>query len=274
VKSIFKKSPNREENTDDIAVVIGNKIYAHRDIPSVKYADNDATAVKKYLIDTMGFKDGNIIFYKNASKATLEMIFGTFSNHRGMLYNYVKPEKSDVFIYYSGHGAPDPITNKAYLVPTDCNPVLMDLSAYSLDILYSNLPKIEAKSMTIVLDACFSGGTHAGQFLVPNASPALMKISNPLITLNDITILASSENNQVSSWYPEKLHSMFTYFFLKAVTGDADFNKNKQITFQEIYDFVANRAEGVPYYAKRLHGGRIQTPTMHSAHKDAVFVKY
>ena len=64
---------------------------------------------------------------------------------------------------------------------------------------------------------------------------------------------------------------MTTYFFLTAVTGSANFN---QITYQEIYDFVADRAEGVPYYAKRLHGGRIQNPTMQAADKDAVFVKY
>jgi len=67
---------------------------------------------------------------------------------------------------------------------------------------------------------------------------------------------------------------MFTYFFFKAVIGDADFNNDKQITFQEIYNFVADRAEGVQYYSKRLHSGRMQTPTMHSANKDAVFVIY
>jgi len=80
--------------------------------------------------------------------------------------------------------------------------------------------------------------------------------------------------NEVSSWYPEKQHSMFTYFFLTAITGSADFNQDKKITYQEIYDFDADRAEGVPYYAKRLHGGRIQNPTMQAADKDAVFVKY
>ena len=67
---------------------------------------------------------------------------------------------------------------------------------------------------------------------------------------------------------------MFIYFFLTAVTGSADLNQDKQITYQEIYDFVADRAEGVPCYAKRLHGGRIQNPTMQAADKDAVFVKY
>jgi uncharacterized caspase-like protein len=222
----------------------------------------------------LGYKDGNIIFEPDVTKAELEMIFGTEKNHRGMLYNYIKPGKSDVFIYYSGHGSPDPQTNKAYLLPTDCNPVMMDLTAYPLDVLYGNLPKIEAKSVTIVLDACFSGGTNTGQFLVQNASPALIKINNPVTAQNNLTIFTSAKNNQVSSWYPEKQHSMFTYFFLTAVTGSADLNQDKQITYQETYDFVADRAEGVPCYAKRLHGGRIQNPTMQAADKDAVFVKY
>jgi hypothetical protein len=261
-------------NPDAIAVVIGNQNYTSKDIPPVKYANNDASAVKNYLIETLGYKDGNIIFESDTTKAKLEMIFGTEKNHRGMLYNYIKPERSDVFIYYSGHGSPDPQTNQAYLVPIDCNPVMMDLTAYPLDVLYGNLPKIEAKSVTVVLDACFSGGTNTGKFLVQNASPALIKINKPVIAQNNLTIFTSAKSNQVSSWYPEKQHSMFTYFFLTAVTGSADFNQDKQITYQEIYDFVADRAEGVPYYAKRLHGGRIQNPTMQAADKDAVFVKY
>jgi hypothetical protein len=36
---------------------------------------------------------------------------------------------------------------------------------------------------------------------------------------------------------------MLTYFSLKAVTGDADFNNDKQITFQEIYNLVADRGK-------------------------------
>ena len=274
IETTLPKSQNTENNSDAIAVVIGNQKYSHKDIPSVSYADNDASVVKKYLIDTLGYKDGNIIFHTNTTKATFEMIFGTKSNHRGMLFNYIKPNKSDVFIYYSGHGSPDPNTNKAYLVPTDCNPVMMDLTAYPLDILYGNLPKIEAKSVTVVIDACFSGGTNTGKWLVPNASPALLKVINPVTAQNNLTIFTSAANNQVSSWYPEKQHSLFTFFFLRAVMGDADLNQDKEITFQEIYNFVADRAEGVPYYAKRLHGGRIQTPTMYAANKDAVFVKY
>jgi len=51
---------------------------------------------------------------------------------------------------------------------------------------------------------------------------------------------------------------MLTYFSLKAVIGDADFNNDKQITFQEIYNLVADRAKGVPYYEKRQYRDRMQ----------------
>ncbi len=270
----LQRSQNAKKNRDSIAVVIGNQIYEHKDIPSVAYAQQDAAAIRQYLIDTLAYRDGNIIYAEDVSKTGLEKIFGTEKNHRGMLYNYIKPEKSDVFIYYSGHGAPDPVTNEAYLVPSDCDPVMMSLTAYPLNVLYGNLPKIEANNVIVVIDSCFSGGTNTGQWLVPNASPAMLRVKNPVSTREKVTIFTSAENNQVSSWYPEKQHSMFTYFFLKAVSGGADFDNDRRISFQEIYDFVADRSEGVPYYAKRLHGGRIQTPTMLAADKNAVFVSY
>jgi len=102
-ETTFIKSQNPEKNSDAIAVVVGNQTYSHKDIPSVKYAGNDALAMKKYLIDTLGYKDGNVIFESDTSKAGLEKIFGTERNHRGMLYNYIKPNKSDVFISTFGN---------------------------------------------------------------------------------------------------------------------------------------------------------------------------
>ena len=41
---------------------------------------------------------------------------------------------------------------------------------------------------------------------------------------------------------------MLTYFSLKAVIGGADFNNDKQITFQEIYNLVADRVKGTNIY--------------------------
>ena len=262
------------KNHDAIALIIGNSNYEHPDVPQVKFANHDAEIVKQYLIKTMGYKKGHILFETDIDKAKFETLFGIVGNHHGTLYDYVKPGKSDVFIYYSGHGAPDPNTNKGYFIPVNCNPSKVALNGYSLDIFYENLSKLDVKSLTVVIDACFSGGTSSGKLLIDSASPIGIAVKNPTITKKNTTIFTSSTGNQISSWYNDKKHGLFTYFFLKAIGGSADMNRDKKVTFQEIYDFISDKAEGVPYWAKRLHGGRIQTPTLQGKNKNKVLVRY
>ena len=260
-------------NPDAIALVIGNHNYDHPDVPAVKFAIHDAEMMKQYLIKTLGYKNGNIIFETDVTKSKFEALLGIAGNHRGTLYDYIKPSKSDVFIYYSGHGAPDPNNRKGYFAPVDCDPAKISLNGYSLDTFYENLSKLEAKSITVVIDACFSGGTSSGGMLIANASPVGIEIDNPTIAKKNTVILTSSKGNQISSWYNEKKHGLFTYFFLKAISGSADINRDNQVTFQEIYDFISDRAEGVPYFAKRLYGGRIQTPDIQGTNKNKVLVR-
>ena len=262
------------KNPDAIALVIGNGKYLHKDVPEVTFAHHDAEIIKKYLIKTLGYREGNILFETDATKARFEALLGIAGNYQGTLNDYIKPGRSDVFIYYSGHGAPDPDTRKGYFVPADCDPSKIALNGYPLDVFYENLAKLEARSITVVIDACFSGGTSSGGLLVGSASPIGIVVNNPAIAREDTIVLASSKGDQISSWYPQKRHGLFTYFFLKAINGVADKNGDKELTFQEIYDFVSDRAEGVPYWAKRLHGGRVQTPELQGINKERVLVKY
>ena len=43
---------------------------------------------------------------KDATQAVMTTTFGAPGNPRGMLYNWVEPGESHVFVYYSGHDAP------------------------------------------------------------------------------------------------------------------------------------------------------------------------
>lgn len=262
------------QNPDAIAVIIGNRNYQHKDVPPVVYGIHDAQIIKQYLTTTMGYKEGNIIFESDATKAKFEALFGIAGNHRGTLYDYIKPKKSDVFIYYSGHGAPDPNTKKGYFLPVDCDPGKIALNGYPLDTFYENLSRIDAKHITVVVDACFSGGTSSGKSLIASASPTLIVVSNPAIAKGNTICLSSSKFDQISSWYDEKQHGLFTYFFLKAIGGSADKNEDKVVTFQEIYDYVSDRSEGVPYWARRLHSGRVQIPVLQGGNENKVLVRY
>jgi len=261
-------------NPDAVAVVIGNRNYQHKDIPTVKYARQDADIVKQYLMKTLGFKEGNIILETDATKARFEALFGIRGDHYGILNDYVKPGRSDVFIYYSGHGAPDLKKMKAYFIPADCDPAKVSLNGYALELFYENISKMNARTITVVMDACFSGGSNSGATLIKSASPALIKIDTSIATKENAVVLTSSEGDQISSWFDEKRHGLYTYFFLKAIGGAADMNKDSQITFREVQDFVSDRSEGVPYWAKRLHGGRTQIPTLVGQRKNDIFVQY
>jgi|GEM_PF-1489422 len=241
-------------NKSAIAVIIS--AYDYENAPKVDYAKRDGVIMKEYLLKTFGFSEENVFVLVDPTKSDFEKMFGIRNNEKGQLYRCVKPNESDVFIFYTGHGAPDLKTKEAYLVPVEADPSYIELQGFPLSLLYENLNKLPAKSIITVLDACFSGGYDKGM-IVKSASPMILGTIDEKIKLNDnITVITSSKGDEVSSWYPDMKHGLFTYYFLKGIKGDADKNGNREITLKELKDYVV---EEVSYRAMRLHN-RIQTP--------------
>ncbi len=256
----------RMNNPDAIAVVIGNRNYKRT--RWVEFAGNDAGAVSRYLDEVLGFKSSNIFVLNNATKGDFDTWFGTQGNHKGKLFNAVKAQKSDVFVFYSGHGAPGLNDKKGYFVPVECDPNNVELGGYSLDLFYKNLSKIPGKSKTVVIDACFSGAE-----ILDNISPIGIRVD--LTGGKDMVVMTSSTGTQVSSWYNAKHHGLFTYFFLKAIHDfeNADGDKNGELSYREVFEYLSNENEGIPYYARRLHGIE-QTPTLQGGNSSKVFVRF
>lgn len=206
------------KNPDAVAVVIGNRRYQRTEVPSVDFAERDAQTMRQFLMVTFGFREENIIFEANASFSTLQRIFGSRDDHKGQLYNYLTPAAtSDVFVFYSGHGAPDPGTGTAYLVPADADPQSLRLTGYPLRQLYENVSKLPARSLTIVLDACFSGLTERGS-LLRGVSPLSLRVENPVLAAPNAVVLSASMGTEVSGWYDQQQQGLFTYYFLDALT--------------------------------------------------------
>ena len=128
-------------NPDAIAVIIGNRAYTGRDVPEVKYADRDAQAVKRYVIDVLGYDEKNIIYVENAPQSRLLALFGTDSEP-GIVSRWLRRDgSSDLFVYYSGHGVPGLKDGQSYLLPVDGDPSAGQLNGYPLKLLYANLEK-------------------------------------------------------------------------------------------------------------------------------------
>ena len=240
------------ENKHAVAVIVGNKDYA-APVPDVDFAHNDAQAIRRYVIDALGYREGNIIDLRDATKAQIESVFGTRENHRGRLFNWVRPGKSDVVVFYSGHGVPGQKGVGAYLLPVDGDPSLVELTGYPIDLLYANLSKIEARSITVFLDACFSGDSAGGLLLRAASGLSLApRLPSPPAAL---TVLTAAQGDQVASWDETARHGLFTEHLLTALYGEADKdgygNGDGQVSVAEVRHYLD---EEMTYQARRQFG--------------------
>ena len=239
-------------NPTGVAVIIGNSEY-ERGLPEVTYAGNDADAFRAYVIDVLGYDPENIIDLRNASQARLVETFGNNETHRGLLWRLVDPGISDVVVFYSGHGVPGE-DRRAYLLPVDANPDVPEINGYALDLLYRNLAKLEARSVAVYLDACFSGQSFGGTLSRTSGlgiSPTLPAAAG------GFGVLTAAAVDQVAVWDDEAKHGVFTKHLLDALYGVADASDfgdgDNTITLAEVKAYLdANMTRA----ARRI--GRIQ----------------
>jgi len=206
----------------NIAVVIGIENY--RTLPASEHSRKDAEYVTAYLA-SLGFPRRNIEFISDerATKTDIEKVI------EGWLPNVVKPD-SVVLVYYSGHGAPDPTTGDAYLVPFDGDPNYLGLTGYPLNRLYEKLAQLPARQIVVLLDSCFSGS--GGRSVLAKGVRSLVRKPKVEPEQGKLLVMTSSQGAQISTSVPDKGHGAFTYYFLQALReGKRDVG--------EIYGYLA-----------------------------------
>ena len=229
---------------DAVAVVIGNRSYRTTGVPPSDLAGSDADLVRTYLTKTLGFRGENVINLADASRVDLDRIFGTAAAPEGQLFERVKSGSSDVFVYYRGHGALSRDGKDAYLLPVDCDPESVRQDGYPLDLLFGNLAKVPFRTLTVVLDATFSGEAWGG-------SETADGLAEPL-SGQRAAIFLSASGGQTALPYPDKGNTLFTYCFVK---GMADLSKvpGGAVTAGGIFAYVRERVGAL---ALGLHGRR------------------
>ncbi|HAH07040.1 MAG TPA: hypothetical protein DCM05_11035 [Elusimicrobia bacterium] len=192
---------------DDFGVVVG--IERYRDLPRSEFSSRDAKLFKEYL-KALGVPERNIelLIDDRATKTSLERTLGTWLRSR------VKPS-SRVVVYYSGHGAPEPATGEAYLVPFDGEAEFLSDTAYPLERLKQRLGNLPASEVLVVLDSCFSGA-GGRSVLAKGARPLVVTKAAGALPAN-MAILSASQGSQISTSSPQKRHGLLTYHLLKAV---------------------------------------------------------
>jgi hypothetical protein len=202
-----KRHPNR------LALVIGNEDYASRRsglsaTVNVDYAQNDAMVYAQYLEQSFGLETSHIKLLTNATAGEMRGGLAWIEN----LTRATGPE-TEIYFYYSGHGLPSDMDKTPYLIPVDVSGDRPELGI-ALREVYDQLSKHPSKKITVVLDACFSGGARNEELVAKKG--VRVKPKEDAIPEN-MVVLTSSSGSQSSAVYREKQHGYLTYFFLKAI---------------------------------------------------------
>ena len=222
-KTHWKFAPARTPARETVAVVIGNRGY-RKGIPLVPYAYNDAKSVRQFLTTGLGVPEENILYRQDATKGEMEGLF------RRTLRNRVKAGETDVIVYFSGHGMP--VDTKALLLPTDARPETADITGYPRDTMLAQIDELHARSVTVILDACFSGTAQDGETLSPG-KPVYKKPTAPRVAENTVLITASRAN-QISRMDDKAGMSLMTFYLLEGLSGKADANHDGTVSVAEL----------------------------------------
>ena len=228
---------------DNYALVVG--IQKYENVADAQFAVNDARAMRRHLL-ALGFPDQNIAFLTDsqATKSGIDKYVASWLPDHSS-------KKSKIFFYFSGHGANDPVSHQAYLVPWDGDPSFLSATGYSIAHLYRQLNKIKAGRLIVVLDSCFSG-QGPRSVMAKGLRPLVEKVDMGPASLGKIAGLAAAGPEQVEGVIPEEGHGILTYYLLKGLNRSQGLGKLK-----EIYHYMEPRVEDVA-----RSEGRVQTPQL------------
>lgn len=213
---------------DDFALVVGVEEY--QTLPKADFAERDAKTMRRHL-EALGFPIRNIVTLlgNQATKSKLQ------SYLQEWLPNNLKPD-STLFVYYAGHGAPDPKTGEAYLIPWDADPKFLKTSAYPLKQFYSDLSAIKTRQTIVALDSCFSGA-GGRSVLARGARPLVAKaVDQAPGASGKLAVLAAASGDETTGALDAQKHGLFTYFLLKGL------NEGKT-SVRDLYDFLKPKVQ-------------------------------
>lgn len=232
------------------AVVIGVSRYKYGDqnvdgnqISNLKNAAEDATEIYKFLRSNEGgnFPESNIslLVDDQATKANIETAL-----------NKLKQSKPDdyfvVFIAAHGviwqeRGTSGRTEEFPYFVLYDTDPRTIAQSGLRMEAFKRAVNSIPAKKGLVISDTCHSAGV-----MLDSGSRGLavtQRANNQwLDSLKEIPrgigFLSAADQNESSLEKDELGHGVFTYCLLEAVRGNADFDADGKVTFEELRTYV------------------------------------
>ena len=231
------------KNDKTFAVIIANENYQTES--KVEFARNDGETFKKYCIQTLGLPKENVNFIADATLNNIKREINLINQ----IANAFKGEANIIF-YYAGHGIPDESSKTSYLLPIDGYGSDVT-TGYKLDDLYQTLGGLPVKSVTVFMDACFSGSQRSGDMMV--AARGVKISAKQGAPVGNMVVFSAAQGDETAFPYREKGHGMFTYFLLKKLQ-----ETKGEATLSELGEYIETNVQRQSLVSNK----KSQTPTV------------
>lgn len=230
-------------NSNTFAIVIANETYNKE--ANVPYAVNDGNIFKEYCRNCLGIPEKNIHLITNAT-------LNDIRHEVKWIQDVAEVYKGDakIIFYYAGHGIPDEKSKNAYLLPTDGYGSDV-ATGYSLENLYKTFGSLPSKSITVFLDACFSGAKRDGNMLA-SARGVAIKVKQT-IPVGNMVVFTAAQGDETAYPYKEEEHGLFTYYLLKKLQ-----ETKGNATLGELCDYIKEQVERQSI----VTNGKLQSPSI------------
>ena len=218
-------------NKDAVAIIVGVSDYKETTARAA-YADSDAKVFKDYAIEKLGVPRDRIKTLVNDGADEKDMLLAV----KRWLARASKRGKTDVYIFFAGHGLASDDGQKMYLLPYDGAPELLDDTAILRDRLFSDIASANPRSVTVFLDTCYSGTTRGTDMLIASRPIAIKALEQSIP--DNFTVMTAARGDQTAKPLEEAKHGLFSYFLMKGMEGEADQNQDNKITAGELHSYV------------------------------------
>jgi len=224
--------------------------YQSEDIIDLPFCAKDCMELKEVFNDHLGIEDENIKLV--GDNLDQEVSKADIIKNVIQLRRIAEPDDIIIF-YFSGHGFSE--NNVGYLATSDTDLDIASDTAIPITRIRDELNKSEAKIKILIIDSCYSGIGTGKKF----DNQMSEDFENSLFS--DISegwvIFASCKRNEMSYFLEDGSMSVFTYFLIEGLKGNADTDKDSIISFEDLRIYVTKMVS-----KWSIENNKFQTPNM------------
>ncbi|MBP8154604.1 MAG: hypothetical protein KAX87_04880 [Nitrospira sp.] len=211
------------QRSGDYLLSIGISSYREPHIGGRKYAALDAEMVATYVQALGGLPKNNVRLLQDWSALRPDIEEALLDWLPSKL-----TQDSLVTVYFAGQAVVSP-TGDTFLIPYDGS-LGSTSRLYPLKDLEAALERLKAKQVLFIFDGTVLKNGGDGRSKV--AAPKWTGTSGKVLHLTGATGFGKSLESD--TWR----HGLFTYYLLRALRGEADLNRNGEVTIGEVTDYV------------------------------------